>query len=393
MRAWSAWWILIIFVILEIQKSTPAKLEKFTDDKMELDKMLKREKENGNIESTDTDKVNKGHDEEESVKSEENKDDKKEKLEKKNKEEEGNEKVEKEGSKEKKESKESEEEKRKKEDYEKMIDDEGEYYEIIDDEDQEEKDKVDKEESKEQKEKNESEKEKGKRKDDGKIIDDEGDYYEIIDDDEDQEVSTGTEDSKDKKQTDTEDAVLSGEDSHFGSNGGKGKGKREGEETQFIFNYRISKAKYFQSILGSDHKREKLPVHLLGTLMQKLGISQHYQLSKDAVLELFQERKYLDIFKKSYGLTDEGVHSFYRMCSPEITWKHPEDVGSKVVDPLVSHHEGEELQKFNDCFEIWQDEEFEYQKKHGINVTLFVYPENEDIEKRMHYLSLDHNPE
>ena len=96
--------------------------------------------------------------------------------------------------------------------------------------------------------------------------------------------------------------------------------------------------------------------------MQKLGISQHYQLSKDAVLELFQERKYLDIFKKSYGLTDEGVHSFYRMCSPEITWKHPEDVGSKVADPLVSHHEDQELQKFNDCFEIWQDEEFEYQK-------------------------------
>ena len=32
MRAWSAWWVLIIFVILEIQKSTPAKLEKFTDD-------------------------------------------------------------------------------------------------------------------------------------------------------------------------------------------------------------------------------------------------------------------------------------------------------------------------------------------------------------------------
>ena len=144
-------------------------------------------------------------------------------------------------------------------------------------------------------------------------------------------------------------------------------------------------------ILGSDHKREKLPMHLLGTLMQKLEISQHYQLSKDAVLKLFQGRKYLDIFKKSYGLTDEGVHSFYRMCSPEITWKHPEDVESKVTDPLLSHHE--ELQNFNDCFESWQDEEFEYQKKHGINVTLFVYPENEDIEKRIHYLSLNLDPE
>ena len=67
MRAWSAWWILIIFVILEIQKSTPAKLEKFRDDKMDLEKISKREKVNGVLESTDTDKVNKGQDEKENV--------------------------------------------------------------------------------------------------------------------------------------------------------------------------------------------------------------------------------------------------------------------------------------------------------------------------------------
>ena len=78
MRAWSAWWILIIFVILEIQKSTPAKLEKFSDDKMDLDKISKREKVNGVLESTDTDKVNKRQDEKENVQSEENKEDKKE---------------------------------------------------------------------------------------------------------------------------------------------------------------------------------------------------------------------------------------------------------------------------------------------------------------------------
>ena len=49
-----AWWILIIFVILEFQKSTPAKLEKFSDDKMDLDKMSKGDKVTGDIESTDT---------------------------------------------------------------------------------------------------------------------------------------------------------------------------------------------------------------------------------------------------------------------------------------------------------------------------------------------------
>ena len=56
-----AWWILIIFVILEFQKSTPAKLEKFSDDKMDLDKMSKRDRVAGDIESTDTEKVSSHH--------------------------------------------------------------------------------------------------------------------------------------------------------------------------------------------------------------------------------------------------------------------------------------------------------------------------------------------